>query len=294
MPATSNIASRRLGVLALCVGFGGLPLQASAQDAAGPEKIVVPLGATGMVDNPCPPQPPVPITRFGEPGRPAVYAGPQVLAAYQRYEAWRLANDWASLCHYREENRRVASGARPRVVFIGDSITELWKAYDPDFFSGGVLDRGISGQTTPQMVVRFYQDVVRLRPRVVHIMAGTNDVAANTGPTSDDQFKNNITAMVDLAKANGIKVVLASIPPTKTFSWRPDLRPASKIQALNAWLRTFAASRGASYVDYYAVLADADGGLKPEFTSDGVHPASAGYAVMKAQAQRALSLAGRR
>jgi len=226
MPATSNIASRRLGVLALCVGFGGLPLQASAQDAAGPEKIVVPLGATGMVDNPCPPQPPVPITRFGEPGRPAVYAGPQVLAAYQRYEAWRLANDWASLCHYREENRRVASGARPRVVFIGDSITELWKAYDPDFFSGGVLDRGISGQTTPQMVVRFYQDVVRLRPRVVHIMAGTNDVAANTGPTSDDQFKNNITAMVDLAKANGIKVVLASIPPTKTFSWRPDLRPA--------------------------------------------------------------------
>jgi lysophospholipase L1-like esterase len=283
---------RRLGLLVFCAGLGGLPISASAQGSAGPEKIVVPLGATGMVDNPCPPQPP--IARLGEPGRPAVYAAPEILASYQRYDAWRVANDWASLCRYREENRSLPRAVRPRVVFMGDSITELWKAYDPDFFSGGILDRGISGQTTPQMVVRFYQDVVSLRPRIVHIMAGTNDVAANTGPTSDDQFKNNITAMVDLAKANGIKVILASIPPTKRFSWRPALRPAGKIQELNAWLRTFAASRDATYVDYYAVLSDAEGGLKPDYTPDGVHPATAGYAVMKAQAQRALSDAERR
>lgn len=254
----------------------------------------MPLGASGLVENPCPPRPPAPIARLGEPGRPAAYASPEVLAAYQAYGAWRLANDWAYLCRYRDENRSLPRSGRPRVVFMGDSITEFWKAYDPDFFAGGILDRGISGQTTPQMVVRFYQDVVSLRPRIVHIMAGTNDVAANTGPTSDDQFKNNITAMVDLAKANGIKVVLASIPPTKRFSWRPELRPAGKIRELNAWLRTFAASRGATYVDYYAVLADAEGGLKPEYTSDGVHPATAGYAVMKAQAERALAVAERR
>jgi lysophospholipase L1-like esterase len=273
-----------VGLLAL----GGPPLRAVAQTPAG--QIVVPLGATAMVDNPCPPQPPVPIARFGEPGRPAVYAEPPVLAAYQAYGVWRAANDWADLCHYRAENRALAgAGTRPRVVFMGDSITELWKAYDPGFFTGGIVDRGISGQTTPQMVVRFYADVVALHPRAVHIMAGTNDVAGNTGPTSDDQFKANITAMVDLAKANGIQVVLASIPPTRRFSWRPDLRPAAKVRELNAWLKGFAATRGAAYVDYYAVLADADGGFRAELTSDGVHPATAGYGLMKIEAERALA-----
>ena len=290
MPAKSRTAWRRLGLLALCAGLGG---PASAQIDAASEKIVVPLGDSGLVENPCPPQPTQPFTSLAEPGRPAAFA-PEALAAYQRYGAWRQANDWADLCHYRDENRSLPAGGRPRVVFMGDSITELWKAYDPGFFTGGVLDRGISGQTTPQMVVRFYQDVVSLRPRIVHVMAGTNDLAANTGPTSDDQFKNNITAMVDLAKANGIKVVLASIPPTKRFSWRPALRPAGKVQALNAWLRNFAASRHAVYVDYYAVLSDADGGFRAELTSDGVHPATAGYAAMKAEAQRALAQAERR
>jgi lysophospholipase L1-like esterase len=293
MPDTSKSAWRRRSALALWVALVGLPLQAVAQPSAGPaDKIVVPLGDSGLVENPCPPQPPSPIARLAEPGRPTAFA-PDALAAYQRYGAWRQANDWADLCHYRDENRGVAQGERPRVVFMGDSITELWKLYDPGFFSGGVVDRGISGQTTPQMVVRFYQDVVRLRPQLVHIMAGTNDVAANTGPTSDDEFKNNITAMVDLATANGVKVVLASIPPTNRFSWRPELKPAAKIRELNAWLRSFAASRGATYVDYYAVLSEADGGFKPAFTSDGVHPATAGYAVMKAQAQRALLQAER-
>jgi lysophospholipase L1-like esterase len=298
MRGVSGTVSLRLGVLALCGGLLGLPLPAFAQDAARPAKIVVPLGASGLVEDPCPPRPPrpAPIARLGEPGRPAAYASAEVMADYRAYADWRGANDWAYLCRYRAENRAVAAsaGGRPRAVFMGDSITEFWKAYEPGFFSDRVLDRGISGQTTPQMVVRFYQDVVSLRPRVVHIMAGTNDIAANTGPTSEDQFKNNIAAMVDLAQANGIEVVLASIPPTRRFSWRPELRPAGTVRSLNAWLKRFAASRHATYVDYYAVLADADGGLKAEFTSDGVHPATAGYAAMNGLAERALAQAEQR
>ena len=281
---------RILTAAALCAVWAG---PAAAQGAAA-DKIVVPLGETGLVENPCPPQPPVPIRRTGDPARPTAII-PEAMAAYQRYGVWRQANDWADLCHYREENRALAAaGTRPRVVFIGDSITELWKLYDPAFFTGGVVDRGISGQTTPQMVVRFYADVVRLKPRVVHIMAGTNDLAGNTGPSSDDQFKANITAMVDLAQANGIKVVLAGIPPTKRFSWRPELKPAAKVAELNRWLRGFAASRGAAYVDYGAVLADADGGFRAELTTDGVHPAGAGYAAMKGPALKAVAEAEQR
>ena len=294
MPDTSKSAWRRLTALALWVALVGLPLQAVAQPSAGPaDKIVVPLGDSGLVENPCPPQPPSPIARLAEPGRPTAFA-PEALAAYQRYGALggrRTTGRTSATIATRTGAWRKAS-ARGWCSWAIPSPS-FWKLYDPGFFSGGEVDRGISGQTTPQMLVRFYQDVVRLRPRVVHIMAGTNDVAANTGPTSDDEFKNNITAMVDLAKANGIKVVLASIPPAAKFSWRPELKPAGKIRELNAWLRTFAASRGAIYVDYYAVLSVADGGFKPAFTSDGVHPATAGYAVMKAQAQRALLQAER-
>jgi lysophospholipase L1-like esterase len=290
MAGTATRTLWRLGALALCAG---LVTPAFAQAPAAPAKIVVPLGATGMVENPCPPQPASPIARVAEPGRPAAYAT-ENLAAYQAYGVWRAANDWADLCHYREANRAVAAGPRPRVVFMGDSITELWRLYDPGFFSDGVVDRGISGQTTPQMVVRFYADVVALKPRAVHIMAGTNDIAANTGPTSEDQFKANIMAMTELAQANGIRVILASIPPTKTFSWRPELKPANEVRTLNAWLRGYAATRHATYVDYYAVLTDAEGGIPPQFSADGVHPLRAGYAVMKAETLKALAKAERR
>jgi lysophospholipase L1-like esterase len=289
MRTRSNILSRGLGLIGVCAALGGLPFAACAQGAPAP-KITVPLGETGMVADPCPPQPPSPIRTPAEPGRPTVYAT-EGLAAYQAYGVWRAANDWPDLCHYRAANASLAAEPAPRVVFMGDSITELWRLYDPDFFTGGVVDRGISGQTTPQMVVRFYADVVRLKPRIVHIMAGTNDIAANTGPTSEDQFKANIMAMTELAQANGIRVVLASIPPTRRFGWRPDLRPAEEVRTLNAWLRGYAAQRHAVYADYYAVLADADGGMPPQFSVDGVHPVTAGYAAMKVVTLKALAQA---
>ena len=261
-----------------------------AQTAAPPGKISVPFDDTAIVADPCPPQPASPIKTPPEPGKPAVY-DTEALAAYQAYGTWRAANDWADLCHYRAANLARAATPRPRAVFMGDSITELWRLYDPAFFSGPILDRGISGQTTPQMVVRFYADVVRLKPRIVHIMAGTNDIAGNTGPSSADQFKANIMAMTELAQAHGIKVILASIPPAKTFSWRRELKPAQEVRTLNAWLKGYAAQRKAIYVDYYAVLADADGGMPAKFSLDGVHPVSAGYAVMKAETLKALAKA---
>jgi len=216
------------------------------------------------------------------------------LAVYHAYVASLQANDWAYLCRYRDENRDVLHGERPRVVLLGDSITENWKARDPGLFRDGIVDRGIGGQTAPQMLLRFYQDVIALRPRVVHIMAGTNDIAGNTGPTSDTQYRDTIRAMVDLARAHDIKVILASIPPASAFPRRTDLRPAARIRAWNGWLRDYACANRLVFVDYHAVLTDAGGGLRPEFTSDGVHPTRAGYVPMDALFLRALAEAERR
>lgn len=199
--------------------------------------------------------------------------------------------DWPWLCRYRAENALVGQGSRPKVVFMGDSITEGWKVRDPAFFGADVIDRGISGQTTPQMVLRFWQDVVALRPRVVHIMAGTNDVAGNTGPNSPEDYRNNIRAMVDLARANGIRVVIGSILPADRFLWSPTLRPAAQIVELNRWLKSFAAAKGLVYADYYAAMANPDGGLPRELSPDGVHPNLAGYEIMRPLAERAIAQA---
>jgi lysophospholipase L1-like esterase len=216
------------------------------------------------------------------------------LATYQKYVQALRANDWAFLCRYKQENGQLTAGTRPRVVLLGDSITENWKPRDPDLFVDGVVDRGIGGQTTPQMLLRFYQDVIALRPHVVHILAGTNDIAGNTGPTSDAQFQDNIRAMVDLARAHGIKVILASIPPAAAFSWLPDSRPAPRILAWNDWLRAYAREEGLVFVDYHAALTDAAGGMRPEFSTDGVHPTRAGYQLMDGLFERALAQAERR
>jgi lysophospholipase L1-like esterase len=205
------------------------------------------------------------------------------------------AGDWANLCRYRAENAALpprAPGEPPRVVFMGDSITQFWKDKDPPFFRGtGYVDRGIAGQTTPQMLLRFEQDVIALRPQAVHIMAATNDVAGNTGPSTLEDVENNFRAMATLAKAHGIAVILASVPPATDFPWKQGLAPAPKIAALNAWLRDYARREGFIYADYTAVLADPAGAMRPGLSSDGVHPTEQGYAVMEPVTRRAIARA---
>jgi lysophospholipase L1-like esterase len=205
--------------------------------------------------------------------------------AFQAAGAERSKQDWPNLCKYRHGNQSLKHA--PEAIFLGDSITENWQIAEPAFFSDQVLNRGISGQTTPQMLLRFFSDVVNLHPKVVHILAGTNDVAGNTGPTRAEDFRNNIEAMVQLAKLHHIRVVLGSIPPAAAFLWRPEAKPAPTIKALNEWLRGYARSNGIRYIDYFSVLADANGGLKASLSADGVHPNRDGYAIM-----RPLALAG--
>jgi lysophospholipase L1-like esterase len=204
----------------------------------------------------------------------------------------RAAVDWAALCRYRADNEVAMKAVPPpRVVLMGDSITENWVLADPALFSQGVVGRGISGQTSPQMLVRFRADVVALRPRVVHILAGTNDVAGNTGPTSAEDFEGNIQSMVEIAKANGIDVVLGSIPPAAAFTWRPEVRPVPIIAALNEWLRDYAAREGIELIDYHVALAGPNGELKADLGNDGVHPNRKGYAIMRALLEPKLASA---
>jgi lysophospholipase L1-like esterase len=204
-----------------------------------------------------------------------------------------LQSDWAWQCRYRAENAAVDPAHPPHVVFIGDSITENWLHSDPDFFAHGNLGRGISGQTSPQVLVRFWQDVVALHPAVVHIMIGTNDIAGNTGPTSPEAYKNAVRAMVDIARANHIAVILGSIPPSTTFGWQPAVQTAPWIARLNAWLKDYAAERHLTFADYHSALAGPAGELPAEFGPDGVHPNAAGYAVMRGVAERAIAEADR-
>jgi lysophospholipase L1-like esterase len=197
-------------------------------------------------------------------------------------ELERLRSDWAQLLLYREENRRLPppGAARPRVVFYGDSITQSWDLAGPGLDALEVLNRGISGQTTPQMLVRFRQDVVELKPAVVHILAGTNDFAGNTGPTSLEAIEDNLSSMVEIAAANHIVVVLASVLPTVDYPWHRGQEPAARIVALNDWMRAYAQRHGLVYADYYAATVDARGGFRAALADDGVHPNRAGYAVM--------------
>ena len=255
----------------------------------------------GIVENPCPPAlvPPAALAEqirklllephVVTPAELKTFQDDAQLKAYNEATFAQARSDWANLCRYREDNARVrASGVAPRAVFMGDSITEFWSAADPAFFGEKVINRGISGQTTPQMLVRFQADVIALRPQVVHILAGTNDVAGNTGPTSPADFKNNVKAMVEMAKANQIAVILGSIPPTAAFNWRPQIKPVPIIQALNAWLREYAAQQGIGFVDYYSALAGSSGELKSDLANEGVHPNLNGYRVMRRLVDQAL------
>jgi lysophospholipase L1-like esterase len=204
--------------------------------------------------------------------------------------------DWPQLGRYRAENAALAPAAQgeQRVVFYGDSITDSWGRGPGrgDFFPGKpYVNRGISGQTTPQMLVRFRQDVIDLHPAVVVILAGVNDVAGNTGPMTPEMTEDNFLSMVELAKANGIRVIIASILPAAEFPWRPGMHPAAKVQALNVWLQGYCVDHSLIYLDYYSAMADANGAMKPGLSFEGVHPNANGYAVMTPLAQAAIDKA---
>lgn len=198
--------------------------------------------------------------------------------------------DFAGLCRYRAENAALrARGARVDVVFIGDSITDGWINNDPALFSSTRLDRGISGQTSAQMLLRFRQDVIDLHPRVVHILAGTNDIARNTGPTTLDAIEGNITTMAELARAHGIRVVIGAVLPASAYGWRPEIAPAETIRRLNARLRAYARAHGAIFVDYHRLLTNTAGGMDPANAADGVHPTPAAYRAMRPLALAAIA-----
>lgn len=215
-------------------------------------------------------------------------ASPDAYAAWMR--DW-LALDWGQLCRYAAQNAALPPASRQRVVMMGDSITEGWQSAMPGFFAGDILDRGISGQTTGQMLLRFRQDVIDLQPAVVHLMGGTNDVAGNTGPYSPDRVLANVESMIELAQAHGIRVVLAAVPPADRFTWRPGLRPATSIRALNGRLEALARRRGVEWVDYGAAIGDGRGGILGVYAKDGVHPTERGYAAMAPLARGAIARA---
>ena len=196
----------------------------------------------------------------------------------------QLLTDFGWLAKYKEADLKLSAPApgESRVVFMGDSITEGWHFDGPEgpFAAKPYINRGISGQTSPQMLVRFRQDVIELQPKVVVILAGTNDVAGNTGPMTLEQTEDNLASMADLATANHIRVVLCSVLPAYDFPWHPGLEPAPKILALNTWIKSHAAEKGYVYVDYHSAMKDQRDGLPQTLSKDGVHPNAAGYAIM--------------
>jgi len=209
-------------------------------------------------------------------------------------------NDWPNLARYNEDNKKVPVTTKNelRVVFMGDSITDSWDnpVYGGFFPGKPYINRGISGQTTPQMLIRFRPDVIAHQPKVVVILAGTNDIAGNTGPMTLEMIEDNLKSMAEIAKANGIRVVLASVLPVSDYELRDGKpltqtvrRPPAQILALNTWLKAFAKARGHVYLDYFSAMVDNNGFLKNELSDDGLHPNAAGYAVMAPLAEAAIA-----
>lgn len=189
--------------------------------------------------------------------------------------------DWANFGRYEKQNVEIADNP-PAVVFMGNSITDNWASKDPDFFiQHNFAGRGISGQTTSEMLVRFRRDVIDLRPEAVAILAGINDIAQNNGYISLENTFGNIVSMCELAKAHKIKVILCSVLPCDRLSWRPEIKPAEKVKQLNAMLKEYAEDNNLIYVDYWSALANGNGGLDPEISGDGCHPGIEGYRIME-------------
>jgi lysophospholipase L1-like esterase len=194
------------------------------------------------------------------------------------------AQDWANLERFKEANSKLAipDPSQKRVVFMGNSITEGWIKMRPEFFEGKpYVNRGIGGQTTPQMLLRFRQDVIDLKPKAVVILAGINDIAGNTGPSTIEMIMDNLTSMAELAMANQIKVIFCSVLPAKDFPWRPGLEPAEKVVELNTLLQTYAQKHNLVYVDYFSAMVDDSNGMKKDLAYDGVHPTALGYSIME-------------
>jgi len=232
-----------------------------------------------------------------------VSTDPCAEAKAQAARAESRLKDWPALARYRNENATVAPPAKNenRVVFMGDSITDLWD--EPrfgGFFPGKpYIDRGISGQTTPQMLLRFRQDVIALKPKVVVILAGTNDIASNTGPMPITAIEDNLASMSELARAHGIRVVLSSILPISDYEKNKEgkpiirsvQRPPDEIKALNEWMKRYVSENGLTYLDYFSAMVDEKGFLKEELSEDGLHPNAKGYAIMAPLAEQAITAA---
>ncbi len=204
------------------------------------------------------------------------------------------AQDWANLNRFKEANVKLMEqpSDKNRIVFMGNSITEGWSNLNPDFFKGKpYVNRGINGQTTPQMLIRFRADVIDLKPAVVVILAGTNDIAGNTGPSTIEMIADNIKSMAEIARANDIQVVLSSTLPAYDYPWKPGLNPAGKIVLLNQMLKDYAKKNKMTYLDYFSEMADSRNGLPEKYSSDGVHPNKEGYKVMGPLAEKAIQKA---
>jgi lysophospholipase L1-like esterase len=210
--------------------------------------------------------------------------------------------DWPDMTRYRESNRTLAAPAagEARVVFMGDSITDGWQQprYGGFFPGKPYVDRGISGQTTPQMLVRFRRDVVDLKPKAVVILAGTNDIAGNTGPMTNEEIQGNLASMSELAHAHNIKVVMSSVTPVSEYHVanpravpQTTARPMERIKALNEWMKSYAAAHGDVYLDYFTAMIDDIGLMRTELTEDDLHPNAKGYAIMAPLAEAAIARA---
>lgn len=200
--------------------------------------------------------------------------------------------DWPNLKKYAEANKSIAAKQvnSKRIVLMGDSITEFWQPSYPNFYAdNGLINRGISGQTTPQMLLRFRTDVINLKPDAVVILAGINDIAENTGPITLEESLGNIISMVELAKANNIKVVLCSVLPANTFWWNAKIKPADKVIALNTMIKAYAEKNKITYIDYYSPTVNNEKGLDKKWGDDGVHPNANGYKLMEPLLIKAVS-----
>jgi lysophospholipase L1-like esterase len=246
------------------------------------------LGQTAPAPTPAVPAPPIPASQPGATTVPVPDAAAQLAKLQARFF------DFPQLDYYRERNAELGPPApgEKRVVFFGDSITAGWARQWNEFFAGKpYIDRGISGQTSEQMVLRFHQDVVDLKPAVVIVLAGTNDVAENTGPMTPEMTLDDFRAMLEMARANSIKLVVCSILPAGDFSWHRGLQPGPRIRALNQQLKAWADSEHVVWVDYYTPMAVESGAMRPELSADGVHPNAAGYAIMAPLAEAGIAAA---